>query len=99
MKIKFLGDFTPKGQSADRPTYKKDEVVSFDGPVAETYARKYIERKIAEEVKAEAVVKIEETDVSHTQNFTQRRGRYQSAPQPEPEPEPQLESTEEQKPE
>lgn len=50
MKVRFTADYSvPQGVS-----YKKDQVVDFNGPVEVTYARKYINRGIAVDVEAEA---------------------------------------------
>lgn len=48
MRITFLQNFRPKGQADDIPTYVAGETYSFDGPVAEGYAEKYINRELAE---------------------------------------------------
>lgn len=50
MKIRFLTDHRPKGNSPDIVTYHKGRTYGFDGPVAEGYARKYIGLNLAVEV-------------------------------------------------
>lgn len=47
MQIKFVKGHKPTGQAKNIPDYKVGDVVSFDGPVAETYALKYIRRGFA----------------------------------------------------
>jgi hypothetical protein len=49
MKITFLRNFKPAGQSPLIPSYGKGQTYDFDGGPAETYARKYIRLGYAEE--------------------------------------------------
>lgn len=55
MKVIFLADHRPAGQAENRPSYKKGETYDFEGSVAEGYARKYISRGLAEEVRGDEV--------------------------------------------
>lgn len=54
MRITFLQTFRPKGQADDIPTYVAGETYAFDGPVAEGYAQKYLDRGLAEVAKPKA---------------------------------------------
>jgi hypothetical protein len=58
MKIKFVKGHKPKGHAEDIPDYKMGEVYDFNGPVAEGYARKYIERGYAVAHKDEFVARV-----------------------------------------
>lgn len=49
MKITFLKNHRPAGDSPTIPTYGKGQTYNFDGAVAEGYARKYIRLGYAEE--------------------------------------------------
>lgn len=50
MKIRFIKDWDVKQGDGKGPKYRVGQEVVFDGPVAETYARKYVARGLAEEV-------------------------------------------------
>lgn len=53
MKIRFLKPWTVKQGDNQGPKYEVGQMVDFAGAIAETYARKYIARGLAEEVVAE----------------------------------------------
>lgn len=54
MKIRFLKNHSiPGATRAEDVVYSEGDTVDFKGPVAETYARKYINRGIAAEAVAE----------------------------------------------
>lgn len=96
MKIKFLKPHKVQQGDGQGPRYSVGEEVSFDGPVAETYARKYIERGLAEEVMAEAPKPVE---AAPAQDRSRRYGRQIPEQQSEPEKEQETAPAEDQKPE
>jgi hypothetical protein len=49
MKIRFKVHHRPKGDAGDIPSYKAGETYTFDGPVSEGYAQKYIRLGLAVE--------------------------------------------------
>jgi hypothetical protein len=49
MKIRFKVRYRPKGDAPDIPTYTAGETYTFDGPVSEGYAQKYIRLGLAVE--------------------------------------------------
>lgn len=50
MKIRFVKDHKVKQGDGKGPEYKAGETHSFNGAVAETYARKYVARRLAVDV-------------------------------------------------
>lgn len=50
MKLKFVRAYRPKGDATDIRAYSDGEVVTFEGAVEESYARKYIARGVAVDV-------------------------------------------------
>lgn len=81
MRITFLQTFRPKGQADDIPTYVAGETYAFDGPVAEGYAQKYLDRGLAEVAKPKArPVEPEPQPVEPDP--------VEVEPEPEPKPEP-----------
>jgi hypothetical protein len=42
MKIRFKVHHRPKGDAEDIPSYKAGETYTFNGPVSEGYAKKYV---------------------------------------------------------
>lgn len=56
MKLRFTQGHRPKGAADNIPEYKVGETYEFKGAVAQTYARKYVNRGYAVEVKDEPVV-------------------------------------------
>jgi hypothetical protein len=47
MKLRFKLHHKPKGDAPDIPSYRAGETYTFDGPVSEGYAQKYIRLGLA----------------------------------------------------
>lgn len=74
MLIRFTQNHTVKQGDGKGPRYKQGEVVKFEGAVAETYGRKYVNRGLAEEVTREQLRR-EETEQRRAAQAEQDRAQ------------------------